>query len=245
MSSTPASPPVILQRAVEDLYEVFAAYPLTCVAGCPCCVVAADQARVRHRPLRDLTEEELGRYAGKAMTTWGTVDDFKHFLPRLFELTAAFRAPYTEYVIFNKLTYGQWRTWPSREIAVIEQYFLALWDVVVVSEAWQFRDYFTALAGIYPHFDELLQRWETSTAPEAWAVLGEEVYSLSQFIFRDKYFNGPFLVSPALSQRFRIWVMSQPVRDKLLQAFSQESGEAAEKMGIAYDLIDYERKYGR
>lgn len=193
----------MLQQAVDRLYVTFEAYPLTSLDGCPCCISAVNKWQVTHRALRDLTEQDLGRYAGKAMTTWGTIEDFKHFLPRLFELTAAFRTPYEEYIVFNKLNYGQWRTWPPLEIEAIEQYLLALWDVVLISQAGQFRDYFTALAGIYPHFNELLQRWEAATAPEVWALLGEEVYYHRESIFRDKYFHGPFLVSPQLSQRFR------------------------------------------
>ncbi|HEX8660002.1 MAG TPA: hypothetical protein VF690_20835 [Hymenobacter sp.] len=192
--------------------------------------------------MRELTEDDLGLYAGKAMTTWGTVDDFKHFLPRLFELTAAFRAPYEEYVVLNKLDYGRWRTWPPAEIAAVERYLLALWDIVLVSEVWHFHDYFEALAGIYPHFEALLERWEASTDPKVWALLGEEVYYYQQALLQDKYFHG-FLVSLPLSQRFRRWVSSQTVRDKLLEAFSQSSGDEAEKLGIAYDVLDYDIKY--
>ncbi|TGE20972.1 hypothetical protein [Hymenobacter metallicola] len=246
MSKLAPAPLHVLQNAVEDLYRAFGGYPLSSLEGCPCCVSAADKGKVTHRALRELTEDDLGRYAGKAMTTWGTVEDFKHFLPRLFELTAEFRAPYDEYLIFGKLEYGRWRTWPTAEIEAVERYFLALWDVVLVSEseAWQFQDYFVALAGSYPHFDELLQRWEASTDPTAWVLLGDEVCEHRHAIFQNKYFNGPFLASVPLSQRFRAWVTSQAVRDKLLAAFSQCSDETtAEKLGVAYDLIEYELKY--
>jgi hypothetical protein len=236
---------VVLQQAVESLYLVFGAYPLSSLDGCPCCVSAANKEQVTHRALRELTQDDLGRYAGKAMTTWGNVDDFKHFLPRLFELTAAFQSPYEEYVVFGKLDYGRWRTWPPAEIAAIEQYFLALWDVVLGSDAWNFRDYFTAITGIYPRFDELLQHWEASTNPRAWAFLSEEVYYSNQSLFRDMYFNGPFLESPQLSQRFRAWVTSPAVRDKLLETFSLCSGDVAEKITVAYDIIGYELKYSR
>ncbi|WP_052732682.1 hypothetical protein [Hymenobacter terrenus] len=244
MSTFSPAPLDVLQQAVERLYLAFSGYPLSSVEGCPCCVSVADKKQVTHRALRELTEDDLGRYAGKAMTTWGTVDDFKHFLPRLFELTAAFRAPYYEYLVFDKLAYGCWRTWPLAETEAIEQYFRALWNVVLVSEAWHFHDYFEAVTGIYPRFEELLQQWEVSPAPAAWARLSDEVYEHSRAIFQNKYFNRPFLISVPLSQAFRAWVMSQPVRDKLFEAFCQCSDkDIAEKMGVAYDLIDYELKY--
>jgi hypothetical protein len=244
MSTLPPAPLDVLQQAVEGLYLAFGGYSLSSLEGCPCCVSVADKGKVTHRALRELTQDDLGRYAGKAMTTWGTVDDFKHFLPRLFELTAAFRAPYEEYVVLSKLDYGRWRTWPPAEVAAVERYLLTLWDVVLVSEAWHFHDYFEALASIYPDFEELLARWEASTNPKAWALLGEEVYYHQEALLRDKYFHG-FLVSPLLSQRFRVWVSSQAVRDKLLEAFSQCSEEATERLGIAYDVLDYDSKYRR
>jgi hypothetical protein len=240
MSAMPSPSSVVLQQAVEGLYVVFSAYPLSSLDGCPCCVSAADKGQVAHRALRELTQDDLGQYAGKAMTTWGTVDDFKHFLPRLFELTAAFQCPYEEYIVFGKLNYGQWRTWPPAEIAVIEHYFLALWNVVLRSDTWRFRTYFTALTGIYPRFDELLQHWQACPDPKVWMLLGEEVYDNHQALFRDQYFNDPFLKSPQLSQRFRTWVVSPAVRDKLLEAFSLCSEDVAEQVAVAYDLIDYE-----
>lgn len=243
MSTIPSSPQVILKQAVEGLYLVFGVYPLSSLEGCPCCVSATDKGQVTHRDLRELTEDDLGRYAGKAMTTWGTVEDFKHFLPRMFELTAAFRAPYDEYPIFNKLEYGHWRTWPAVEIEAIERYCRALWDVLLVSDAWQFHDYFVALASIYPHFDDLLHRWEASANPTAWALLAEEIHEHSRAIFQNKYFNGPYLVSVPLSQRFRTWVTSKAVQNHLLEAFSQCSEDAANKLSFAYDLIDYELKH--
>jgi hypothetical protein len=244
MAALPPAPLNALQQAVEELYLTFGRYPLSSLEGCPCCVSAVDQGKVTHRALRALTEDDLGRYAGKAMTTWGTVDDFKHFLPRLLELTGAFRAPYAAYVVLNKLEYGRWRTWHLAEIAAVERYLLALWDVVLVSEAGHFHGYFEALAGIHPRFEALLARWEASTDPKAWALLGEEVYYYQQALLQDKYFHG-FLVSLPLSQCFRRWVSSQPVRDKLLAAFSQCSGEEAERLGIAYDVLDYDVKYRR
>ena len=248
VSSSPLPPQERLHQTIEGLYAAFASYPLSSLEGCPCCVSAGNKAQVTCRPLRELTEDDMGRYAGKAMTTWGTVDDFKHFLPRLFELTAAFRPPYEEFVVFGKLDYGRWRTWPTAEIEAIEQYFLALWDVLLGSgsQAWQFRDYFVAVAGVYPRFDELLQRWEARTDPTAWALLGEEVYGNSSVIFTGRYFNGPFLASVPLSEQFRAWVLSSTVQGKLCETFSRCTDEAtAEKLGVAYDVIDYERKYGR
>jgi hypothetical protein len=76
-----------LAEAIENLYRAFARYSLRKhVEGCPCCVRERDKRALESKPLRQLASSDLGRYAFKAMTTWGNQDDFRHFLPRIFEL---------------------------------------------------------------------------------------------------------------------------------------------------------------
>ena len=76
-----------LEIAVEKLYKVFSRYSLRRhVEGCPCCVHEEDKRALESKPLQNLSAAELGRYSFKAMTTWGDKDDFRHFLPRIFEL---------------------------------------------------------------------------------------------------------------------------------------------------------------
>ncbi|MEM8677684.1 MAG: hypothetical protein AAGF83_28070, partial [Cyanobacteria bacterium P01_G01_bin.67] len=78
-----------LKQAIADLYEVFEPYHLNShIVGCPCCVTDDDQKSIRSKILRQLTAEDLNHYAFNAIFTWGEIDDFKHFLPRLLELTA-------------------------------------------------------------------------------------------------------------------------------------------------------------
>jgi hypothetical protein len=79
-----------LAAAVAGLYAAFARYKLHHpVTGCPCCTSAEDDRRVQSKPMHQLEAADLERYAFKAVTTLGTVDDLKHFLPRLLELAAA------------------------------------------------------------------------------------------------------------------------------------------------------------
>lgn len=75
-----------LASAIDDLYATFANYRVDRVEGCPCCVSAEDIQRLHSRRLRDLTGEDLSRFAFKALSTWGTLADLKHFLPRILEL---------------------------------------------------------------------------------------------------------------------------------------------------------------
>ena len=86
------------------------------------------QRRLSSKPLEELTPEDLEWYAFKAITTFGTVNDFKHFLPRLFELLAYERDfPVDPEVVFGKLPYASWRDWPPMEQRAIDDYLGALW----------------------------------------------------------------------------------------------------------------------
>jgi hypothetical protein len=76
-----------------------------------------------------------------AVYTWGT-DDFKHFIPRLFELLAQTPEPGHDFVdpasVFGKLAYeswcsSSWRTWPETEQRAVSDYFRAVRDAALSS----------------------------------------------------------------------------------------------------------------
>src|SRR5690242_13694260 len=104
---------------VEVLYQVFKPYRLgDHFVGCSHCVSAEWSRKLAETPLAALGVEDLDLYAFKAMTTWGEVDDFKHFLPRIFELALIEPEGFNFYeVLFGKLAYGNWHDWPSQERA--------------------------------------------------------------------------------------------------------------------------------
>src|SRR5262245_8156429 len=76
-----------LAGAIERLYEAFRYYPLRPeIEYRTHCITPEQARRIYARPLRKLTSDDLSRYAFNAISTWGTVGDFKYFLPRIFEL---------------------------------------------------------------------------------------------------------------------------------------------------------------
>jgi hypothetical protein len=123
------------RRATENLYRAFARYPTPGhVEGCPHCVSDADHALLFSKPLRELGPHELTRYAFKAMSTWGDEDDFRHFLPRIFELLASDGGDgewIDPEIAFGKLSYGHWRTWPRDEQDALTTFFFAMWSNVL------------------------------------------------------------------------------------------------------------------
>jgi hypothetical protein len=126
-----------LDKSIESLYSIFATYPLRDpIVACDHCVLPEDHARLRSKPLRDLQEVDLSRYAHKAMTTWGDEFDFRHFLPRLLQLVADGTAwPISvDRIIEYKLNDAQWHRWPEAEQGSIKRYLLALWTYHVTCD---------------------------------------------------------------------------------------------------------------
>jgi hypothetical protein len=79
---------------IERLYQLFSRYKCPRqLEGCPCCTTAEEAQPLVRKPLRTIAAPELEHYASKALTTWGTLDDYKYFLPRILELTECGAAP--------------------------------------------------------------------------------------------------------------------------------------------------------
>ena len=115
--------------AVENLYITFSKYPFkSTIEGCPCCVSGADKLTLHSKQLRELEDEDLSRYAFKAMTTWGDVHDYKHYLPRIFELTAQRKLIVDTFVTLGKLDYAKWKEWELEEQKAITEFLLAWWS---------------------------------------------------------------------------------------------------------------------
>jgi len=127
MTMSPASDQ--LDRAITDLYRTFAYYTAENLAGCPHCVSETESRQLAEASLKSLSPHDLEDYGLSAMTTWGDVADFKHFLPRLFEILArdADHFATDAEIVLAKLNYAGWRTWPPAEQSAVEQFLHALW----------------------------------------------------------------------------------------------------------------------
>lgn len=114
--------------ATEQLYSIFSKYPIkTKIDGCPCCVSDSDKGTLHSKKLRELENDDLSYFAFKAMTTFGDLEDFKHFLPRIFELSAKRKLIVDLFVILGKLEYGEWINWNEKEKQAIKSFIRAWW----------------------------------------------------------------------------------------------------------------------
>ena len=116
--------------AIEHLYTVFACYrrPSRLDAS-----PARDPVKIlgdlTSVPLRELPADSLGAYAGHAMTTVGSDCEYRHFLPRIIELSITphgWMGLEPEQIAGN-LNYGRWRTWPADAQEAIVRAFKASW----------------------------------------------------------------------------------------------------------------------
>lgn len=152
-----------LKISIEGLYTTFSCYPFrSTMEGCPCCVSDADKEKIHTKQLRKLNSDDLERYAFKAMTTWGDVDDFKHYLPRIFELLATANIQVDYFVILGKLDYGKWTDWSPSEQNVIKQFLMSWWNDLIRNKDRFDHEAFTE---IYKHIGDmtlLLNDWQLS-----------------------------------------------------------------------------------
>jgi hypothetical protein len=93
----------LLER-VEALYDAFAHCPVgDSVPGCPCCVSDEDAKNLARLPLRKLPDALLGRYAFKALSTWGDEADLRHFIPAIWERLVLGRSMIDPQIVYGKL----------------------------------------------------------------------------------------------------------------------------------------------
>jgi hypothetical protein len=228
---TVPSPPA-LSQAITDLYAAFARYRVTSLEGCPDCTSPAAGAALLARPLRDRSPADLARYAFKALTPWGTVDDFKHFLPRLLDLLAhtGGRDWIDPEVVFGKLPHGRWTTWPRRERAALLAFFDALWNDILSLHPHPF-EIDRCLCGIALAVDDLtpyLTAWHRATDAPAFRQFAHFLdHNLPRGANRRRRYrlaNPWWDERPHQARQVETWLLD-PARDTWLAAAMNRLGD--------------------
>ncbi len=231
-----------LQPLIDDCYEVFASYP-------PPRVLNASAARdpdailkmLTSLPLRELTGEELGAYAGWAMTTVGDTRDYKHFLPRILEL-AVFDASWHGLdppVIAGKLNYGGWQTWPTEERTAVRALFAGAWRRGFDQHPDEAdpSGWLCGIAIIGGDLNAALKAWLFSTSPNAVLQLAEFFRGDAERLISHKADRNFWdAAGDAAIERMRRWLLSEPVLDRLLSA--QVRPEDQWRVGHALLVLD-------
>lgn len=166
-----------LKIAIQNLYDTFSIYPFkSTMEGCPCCVSDSDKEKIHSKQLIELTEDDLSRYAFKAMTTWGDTTDFKHYLPRIFELLATTDFIVDTFVVLGKLEYGKWRTWTEKEQKSITDFLMAWWTDLLKNKSYFDKEAFTEIFKLTGNINQLLDRWKINFDDNSFKNFVELIY---------------------------------------------------------------------
>jgi len=166
-----------VEKAVENLYGAFSRYPRPVkVECCPCgCTKLDASAQLLAVPLRELCFADLTDYCHSAMSTQGSVDNFRYFLPRLFQGITEEPTDATSEILFGKLSCAGWKSWPDDEVRAVRKYLQALWlsglsSFPIEEHLPAFTEVETLLASIAQTGESLepyLQIWTETTVREA------------------------------------------------------------------------------
>jgi hypothetical protein len=113
-----------LQRAVDVLYDVFRRHRLRrFVPMCQDCHSPSQNDLLHSAPLRVLSPEAFTCFPGCALSLFGELPDWKHFLPRLLELVSMDGLGADP--VLRTLRRSAWRAWPMHEQLAVERWLRA------------------------------------------------------------------------------------------------------------------------
>jgi hypothetical protein len=238
-----------LNAAIEGLYATFAHFELTgAVDGCPHCTGPGDDEVLRSKPRRKLEGGDLERFAFKAVTTLGSVEDFKHFLPRLLEVLAREGSVgVTECeIVLGKLDYTRWEQWPQRQRVAVKEYLSALWRVVLgeFPGVQPVDDWVCGIGRCEEDMGAYLRTWEEDQGAAAALQLAEFVVENAGRIVRKRELVNAFWNEREAQMRQLIeWLAEDRVADKLEKAFFRLSGgEGSDRVSEAVEQLGWVRK---
>jgi hypothetical protein len=119
-----------MHTSIDELYRIFHLYRLgDDFFGSSFGVSHADYRVLTSKPLIELDVIDVEHYVSRALTIWGNVGHFKHFLPRLMQLTTdqylSFERPNA---VFSKLELARWKGWPAEERKAVGRSLMHFWE---------------------------------------------------------------------------------------------------------------------
>ncbi|MEO7573756.1 MAG: hypothetical protein ABIX10_15105 [Acidimicrobiales bacterium] len=120
-------PDQLLGLAVERAYVTFARNRLGEAMVVRRREVTSAEVAALAGPIRTVTAAAIDRWLPHAVTTWGTAEDLRALLPRIFELFTAGLLETTPEVLFAKLRHADAPGWPVAEQAALGAVTSASW----------------------------------------------------------------------------------------------------------------------
>lgn len=229
-----------LKAAIEKLYETFSNYTTEGIHHCNCgCIKEEDVRKLNSKPLRQLEEDDLVVYHGKALYTWGDTEHYKHYLPRICELRLLNRS--FAFIdldeIFNKLDYAKWMEWPEEEQQAIKDYVMADWMDLVNNQTPKIDVSKLEEYGKFFGITELMRAWDISG-------LRNFVYFF--YYYGNTILNGGLKIDgKTYENEFLKFIERNDLIEKLETTFfknEKDDEDYAEKISVVLQMIEQELK---
>ncbi len=232
-----------IEEAIENLYQVFSKYTTSDIHYCGCgCIDENDVKKLASKKLRELEEDDFSSYHGSALYTWGEIEHYKHFLPRILEVhnEKNGKGLIGLFEITSKLEYAKWENWDFIEIKAIKDFIYADWNSFINS---QNSEIGTTDIEYYCFFfkpEDLLGIWDFT----------KNENGLKNFV-TFFYYNGTEIIMKGLKIKDRVYdkefmdLLNQPeLLNKLENEFfkaEEIDKEYAEKISIVIQMIEQEK----
>lgn len=206
-----------LEEGLRSLYPAFQDYPFPqSLDASPLRDAEKILSGLKTVPLRELSAEVLGPYAASAMTTVGSADEFKHFLPRILHLAVIRPGSYglEPPAIASKLALSDWKQWPVAEQTMVANTVYVVWafkrlqDPDFDPSAW---DWILAMARLDLQFESCLSLWIRQPTPNAFL-------QLARADLKGLYRGNGFWEGVATEKRRLVldWVIGEPVENAVI-----------------------------
>lgn len=235
-----------LKDAIDGLYRAFERYPLRpSTEPCLHCHEPHEERVLHEHLLPELSAEDLSGYAGEALMVWGTEVDFKHFLPRIMEITVAQDGldwPDIE-SIFGRLAYAKWREWPLDEQKAVEDLLRAFWRAGLgrYPAIHDIGSMITAVASTDADLEPFLDEWleQQGEAPLRHLAEFSEMHA-TLVVTRGRPSNAFWGVEQRrASDTLRSWLRSGRPRQRLVDGFfSASDGGVEEDLSNAVRVLE-------
>lgn len=209
-----------LRAAIDRVYRVFGDLARPRRIDASPVVDEGVLASLITTPLRELADETIGIYAGAALNTAGTEEDYRYFLPRILE--QAVRHPVwfgTEpFVIARKMDAAGWRFWPEQQKDAVEALFRAAWAEArgVCPDEEDAGFWLIGLTRLSSDPTASLSDWLDDRTPENMAQLASIVCALRTALFDPEDYWAE--VDVRSRRALFDWFTSEPVETALIDA---------------------------
>jgi hypothetical protein len=238
--------------ALARAYADFSCYPLPkSLKASPHRDAAAILRTLSAAPLRELTGEQIGPYSGWALTTVGSVTDYKHFLPRILEQAVRRDAwmGTAPPIIAQRLLMGEWTKWPADEQAAVMDVLREAW-LQASSENPDFgadaSDWLCALSALEEDIAPLLSGWLFSSSPNASlqiASFARQAITLSSDQQDELiYWN---YVDGRRRNQVVAWILSAPVRATLRASLDDFENDNRWRLEQALEALEASAECGQ